>query len=99
MAYKTIEEIDAQIRNLNAARERQIEVITDPEQKEARRDWRETLIGRVVVANGLDQGFLPALRLEAQREGAGIDSVFDTAILQDDGWVFQDGTWRVPPGK
>ena len=53
----------------------------------------------MVAANGLDQGFLPALRQEAQREGPGIDSVFDTAILQDDGWVFQDGTWRLPPGK
>ena len=97
VVYKTIEEIDTQIRELSASRARQIGVITDPAQKQARSAWREILIGRVLAAEGLDQGWLPALRQEAQRAGAGIDSVFDTVILQDDEWVLEDGKWRLPP--
>lgn len=97
MPYKTVEEIDAQIRELTASRARQIEVIQDPAQKKARSAWREILIGRVLAAEGLDQGLLPELRQEAQRAGAGIDSVFDTVILQDDKWVLKDGKWLPPP--
>lgn len=96
---RSLAEYDAQIEKLTREREAQKEIVLNPEQRAARAQWRERLIGRVMPGRGLTEELMATVRQAAAQEGSGVRSIFDEAILQDDGWALSDGLWRAKEGK
>ena len=89
----TVEEIDAEIARLTDARDEQLRLTHDPEEREKRRIRREQLVGRWVVTAPFQEKHLQAIGNLAGAESW----LFEPDLLQSDGWTKDDnGKWRLP---